>query len=409
MLLTIDVGNTETVIGLFDLSVNYASREGDQAASSREGDQAAKGVEGRGDGNVSLEERAAPLVKGDKGAKGGRGGNTSRGGDGNTISRRNAGIRAGYDEKQYATYLAGLVHHWRTSTIPERTADEYAMNLFHLLSLVGLRIDSTVTGIVVTSSVPSAATALKEMTSRWLPGIKLVVLEPGLRSGMPILYDDPREVGPDRIANAIGAFSIYGGPCIVADLGTATTVDGISASGEYLGGAIMPGVSISMDALFAHAAALRQVTLAKPKSVIGRSTAESIRSGILYGFAGQLDSMCNLFRQELGENTTVVATGGLAEMIVPYCQSVDYLNSWLTLYGLKLVYLHSTADGSAAGNEGSRDISRASLNDEGSRDTSSDPSRDEGSHNEIGDPLYNEGSHDTSSDLSRNEGSHNAI
>jgi type III pantothenate kinase len=293
MLLAIDVGNTETVIGLFDLSGSYADGEKD------------------------------------------------------------AGVGAGHDEKQHAIYLAGLVHHWRTGTVPERTADEYAMNLFHLLGLVGLQIASTVTGIAVTSSVPSAATALKEMASRWLPGIKLIVLEPGLRSGMPILYEDPREVGPDRIANAIGAFSIYGGPCIVADLGTATTVDGISADGEYLGGAIMPGVSISMDALFAHAAALRQVSLTKPKSVIGRSTAESIRSGILYGYAGQLDSMCGLFRQELGEHATVVATGGLAELIVPYCQSVDHLNSWLTLYGLKLVYLHSTgtdpSDPSGAG------------------------------------------------------------
>jgi type III pantothenate kinase len=334
MLLAIDVGNTETVIGLFDLSVNYASGGGDTGASGERG--------------------------------------------GSTSGEINTGIRSGYDEKQYATYLAGLVHHWRTSTIPERTADEYAVNLFHLLSLVGLQIDSTVTGIVVTSSVPSAATALKEMASRWLPGIKPVVLEPGLRSGMPILYDDPREVGPDRIANAIGAFNIYGGPCIVADLGTATTVDGISVSGEYLGGAIMPGVSISMDALFAHAAALRQVTLAKPKSVIGRSTAESIRSGILYGFAGQLDSMCNLFRQELGENTTVVATGGLAEMIVPYCQSVDYLNSWLTLYGLKLVYLHSAAVADMASNEGSRNAIGDLLDNEKSR-------------NAIGDSPYNEG------------------
>ena len=355
MLLAIDVGNTETVIGLFDLAVNYTSGGGDP------------GVKGGGGDTTST-----------------RGGDTtSREGDGSGINRRNAGIRAGYDEKQHATYLAGLVHHWRTSTVPERTADEYAMNLFHLLSLVGLRIDSTVTGIVVTSSVPSAATALKEMTSRWLPGIRLVVLEPGLRSGMPILYDDPREVGPDRIANAIGAFSIYGGPCIVADLGTATTVDGISVSGEYLGGAIMPGVSISMDALFAHAAALRQVTLAKPKSVIGRSTAESIRSGILYGFAGQLDSMCNLFRQELGENTTVVATGGLAEMIVPYCQSVDYLNSWLTLYGLKLVYLHSTTAGGKTS--------------------------DEGLSNAIGDPLDNEKSGDASGDPLDNERPRNAI
>ena len=327
MLLAIDVGNTETVIGLFDLSGNCVGGDKDAGAGYGGGASGGGGSTGgeAGDGRVVYDGRT---------------------GDGDSASGDGTD-----DERGHVTYLAGLVHHWRTSTVPERTADEYAMNLFHLLSLVGLQIDSTVTGIVVTSSVPSAAAALKEMASRWLPGIKLIVLEPGLRSGMPILYEDPREVGPDRIANAIGAFSIYGGPCIVADLGTATTVDGVSVDGEYLGGAIMPGVSISMDALFAHAAALRQVALTKPKSVIGRSTVESIRSGILYGYAGQLDSMCSLFRQELGEHTTVVATGGLAELIVPYCQSVDYLNSWLTLYGLKLVYLHHADNPSGAGGQ----------------------------------------------------------
>ena len=234
-----------------------------------------------------------------------------------------------------------VVHHWRISTAPEHTADEYAMSFSNLLSLAGMDIKDVVDGIAVTSSVPSATASLRAMAAKWLPGVRLVVLEPGFRSGMPILYEDPREVGPDRIANAIGAYNLYGGPCIVADLGTATTLDGISAGGKYLGGAIMPGVSISMDALFAHAAALRQVELTQPKSVIGRSTAESIRSGVLYGFAGQLDAMCGLFREELGGHATVVATGGLAELVVPYCKVVEHLDPWLTLYGLMLVYRRS--------------------------------------------------------------------
>ena len=170
-----------------------------------------------------------------------------------------------------------------------------------------------------------------------------VVLEPGVKSGMPILYDNPKEVGADRIANAVGAYDLFGGPCVVVDLGTATTFDAISEAGEYLGGAITPGVAISLDALFAHAAALRRVELVEPRSVIGKSTVESIQSGALYGFAGQVDGLCRRFAAVLGE-CTVVATGGLSELIAPYSDEIEYVEPWLTLHGLRIIFERNVAD-----------------------------------------------------------------
>lgn len=273
MLLAIDVGNTETVVGLFDLD---------------------------GDG----------------------------------------GVAAGVPPQRRATTGSGepadLVRHWRLSTVDDRTADEHALLLSQLLDLDGLAADEVVSGIAVTSSVPLVTSALRQMAGRWFD-VPCVVLGPGVRSGMPILYDNPKEVGPDRVANAIGAYDLYGGPCIVVDLGTATTFDAISAAGEYLGGAIAPGVAISMDALFHHAAALRRVELVEPRSVIGKSTVESIQSGLLYGFAAQVDGMCARFQAELGP-CTVVATGGLSEVIAPFASSIDEREPWLTLHGLRLVY-----------------------------------------------------------------------
>jgi len=231
---------------------------------------------------------------------------------------------------------SGLAHHWRLSTVAERTADEHALLLTQLLDLDGLDVATAVTGIAVTSSVPLVTANLRQMVSRWFD-VPSVVLEPGVRSGMPILYDNPKEVGADRIANAVGAYDLFGGPCIVVDLGTATTFDAISAAGEYLGGAITPGVAISLDALFAQAAALRRVELVEPRSVIGKSTVESIQSGALYGFASQVDGLCRRFTETLGEST-VVATGGLSEVIAPYSQEIEYVEPWLTLHGLRIIF-----------------------------------------------------------------------
>ena len=231
---------------------------------------------------------------------------------------------------------AGLSHHWRLSTVDDRTEDEHALLISELLDLDGMDVGEVVTGIAVTSSVPRVTTALRRMASRWFD-VPCVVLEPGVRSGMPILYDNPKEVGADRIANAIGAYDLYGGPCIVVDLGTATTFDAISGAGEYLGGAIAPGIAISMDALFHHAAALRRVELVEPRNVIGKSTVESIQSGAVYGFVAQVDGMCRRIMDELGRSA-VIATGGLSEVVAPLSETIEHREPWLTLHGLRLVY-----------------------------------------------------------------------
>jgi type III pantothenate kinase len=242
---------------------------------------------------------------------------------------------------------AGLSHHWRLSTVADRTPDEHALLLSQLVDLDEMDVSEVVTGIAVTSSVPRVTTALRQMAQRWFD-VPCVVLEPGVRSGMPILYDNPKEVGPDRIANAIGAHDLYGGPCIVVDLGTATTFDVISEGGEYLGGAIAPGIAISMDALFHHAAALRRVELIEPRSVIGKSTVESIQSGALYGYAAQVDGMCKRIWDEIGR-CTVVATGGMSETIAPLSETIEHREPWLTLHGLRLVFVRNIKqEGSAA-------------------------------------------------------------
>ncbi len=231
----------------------------------------------------------------------------------------------------------GLAYHWRLSTITERTPDEHAMVLTQLLDLEGLDLRDAVSAIAISSSVPTVSTQLRRMANRWFASLPITVLGPGTKSGMAILYDNPREVGADRIANAVGAVDLYPGASIVVDLGTATTFDAISARGEYLGGAIAPGVAISLEALYTQAAALRSVELVRPRSVIGRSTVESIQSGVLYGFAAQVDGVAQRILDELGP-ATVIATGGLAGLIAPHTTTVDVVEPWLTLHGLRIVH-----------------------------------------------------------------------
>ncbi|MDA8292086.1 MAG: type III pantothenate kinase [Actinomycetota bacterium] len=246
--------------------------------------------------------------------------------------------------------LDGLVHHWRIATVADRTADEHALLVSDLLRLAGIVVPGgvsssfaagvapvgTVDGIVVCSSVPSVTAALRLTAERWF-AVPLVVVGPGVRTGIPVLYDDPREVGADRVVNAVAAVDLYGGPAIVVDLGTATTFDAISSAGEYLGGAIVPGIEISMGALFEHAAALRRVELVAPSSVIGRSTVESMQAGAVYGYAALVDGLCRRMSGELG-GATVIATGGLAPLVAPHTSVVDHYEPWLTLHGLRLVY-----------------------------------------------------------------------
>jgi type III pantothenate kinase len=284
MLLAIDVGNTETVIGLYAL-------------------------EGAG-----------------------------------TTPHPDDAIGFGIGTEADASSLRGLTHHWRLSTVNERTPDEHAVLLTQLLDLEGLDIASTVGGIAISSSVPAVTGQLRNMATRWLSEVPCVVLGPGVKSGMPILYDNPKEVGADRVANAVGAYDLFGGPCVVVDLGTATTFDAISEAGEYLGGAITPGVAISLEALYQHAAALRRVEMVEPRSVIGRSTTESIESGTLYGFAAQVDGMCARFMDELGP-AAVVATGGLSEIIAPHSRAIEHVEPWLTLHGLRIVFERNVRNG----------------------------------------------------------------
>ena len=236
-----------------------------------------------------------------------------------------------------ATGEHGLVYHWRISTLSERTPDEHAMILTQLLDLEGLDLRSAVSAMAISSSAPAVTTQLRRMANRWFSDLAMTVIGPGTKSGMPILYDNPREVGADRIADAVGAYDLYPGALIIVDMGTATVFDVVSAQGEYLGGAIAPGVAISLEALYTQASALRSVELVRPRSVIGRTTVESIQSGVLYGFAGQVDGLVTRIKQELGE-ATVIATGGLAGLIAPHTTTIEHVEPWLTLHGLRIVH-----------------------------------------------------------------------
>jgi len=229
-----------------------------------------------------------------------------------------------------------LLDHWRLATRVERTSDEHLLTLRQLLETRDLDLSADVRGVAISSGVPTVTFELRRMCERYLD-LEPVVLGAGVRTGMSVLYDNPKEVGADRIANAVGAYDLYGGPTIVVDFGTATTFDVISAAGEYLGGALVPGIEISLDALFGRAAALRQVELVEPRSVIGKTSVESIQSGALYGYAALVDGMCDRIEEQIGE-ATVISTGGLAGLIGHITTSVEHEEPWLTLHGLRLVW-----------------------------------------------------------------------
>lgn len=229
----------------------------------------------------------------------------------------------------------GLLDHWRIATVPDRTSDELAVMLQGFIGFRDYSLDD-VEGISISSGVPRVTASLRDLSQRYL-GFAPVVIEPGVRTGIAILYENPKEVGADRIANAVAAYDLYGGPTIIVDFGTATTCDAVSASGEYLGGAIAPGIEISMDALVGRASALRAVELVEPRHVLGKSTVESIQSGAVYGFAAQVDGLCARIQDELGPCTTI-STGGLADLISPLSGAIEHSEPWLTLHGLRLVF-----------------------------------------------------------------------
>ncbi|MBV9817531.1 MAG: type III pantothenate kinase [Solirubrobacterales bacterium] len=227
--------------------------------------------------------------------------------------------------------------HWRFATVRESTSDELASKLGNLLELRGLHF-ADVESSIISSTVPSLADQWTAMSRRYL-GHEMLVVGPAIRTGMPIRIDNPREVGADRLVNAVAAYARVGDACVVVDFGTAITYDIVSGAGEYLGGIITPGAEISIDALYERAAKLPKVELAEPRALIGKSTVEAIRSGIVFGFAGQVDGIVRRLRDELGDGTRVVATGGLAWVLVPAVrETIDEIDELLTLTGLRLIW-----------------------------------------------------------------------
>jgi type III pantothenate kinase len=232
---------------------------------------------------------------------------------------------------------AELEHQWRTSTETERTADELAVLFGGLLEQADLSFSNQITGVVISSVVPTSTGALRDMVQRYF-NFPPVIVEPGTKTGMPILIDNPRELGADRVVNALAAYSRYGGPCIVIDFGTATTYDAVSGKGEFLGGAIAPGLQTKNASLSRETARLPQVELQAPRTAIGKNTVDAIQSALIFGTAAETDGMIERMRKEFGGDATVVATGGLAPLVVPHCQFVDEHDPWLTLEGLRLVF-----------------------------------------------------------------------
>jgi type III pantothenate kinase len=225
-----------------------------------------------------------------------------------------------------------LTEQFRVGTDRTHTGDELAVMLRAFVDLGSLD------GIVLCSSVPQLAHEYEVFTERWV-GVELLVLGPGVSTGMAIRYDDPREVGADRIANAVAARERHGAPSIVVDFGTSTNFDVVSAAGEFAGGVLAPGIEVSMDALFARAARLPKVPFEPPERVISQTTVAALQSGLVYGFAGQVDAIVERIRAELGaRNTPVVATGGLAELIAPHSSTITAVDPELTLQGLRLVW-----------------------------------------------------------------------
>ena len=232
----------------------------------------------------------------------------------------------------------GLTHHWRISTVAERTPDEHAMVLTQLLDLEGLDLRTAVSAIAICSSAPSVTTQLRRMANRWFSSLESDGASvPGPSRACPSSTTTPARWARTGSPTRSGAYDLYPGASIVVDMGTATVFDVISERGEYLGGAIAPGVAISLEALYAHASALRSVELVRPRSVIGRSTVESIQSGVLYGFGAQVDGVVERILEELGP-ATVIATGGLAGLIAPHTKHVEHVEPWLTLHGLRIVH-----------------------------------------------------------------------
>ena len=246
-------------------------------------------------------------------------------------------VDVGNTQTHLGTFRDGeLYQHWRFATVRDSTADELGAALRALLGLRGVTFD-LIDASIVSSTVPQLRPEWTEMARRYL-GHEMPVVGPGLKTGMPIRYDNPREIGPDRLVNAVAGYEKLGGPCVVVDFGTAVTHDVVSAEGEYLGGVIFPGVEISLDALADRAAALPKIDLVEPRSLVGKSTVDAIRSGMIFGYAAMVDGILGRLRDQLGAATKAIATGGLAHTVVPFCDSLDDVDDLLTLRGLKIIW-----------------------------------------------------------------------
>jgi type III pantothenate kinase len=241
-------------------------------------------------------------------------------------------VDAGNTQTVFGLFDDGTLRgHRRAATEPERTGDELGVLLDGLLDL------DRVEGIVFATSVPALVPSYEELAAEWVEA-PILVVGPGTKTGIAIRYDDPREVAADRIANAVGARERHGAPCIVVDFGTSTNFDIVSADGEFVGGVLAPGIEISMAALASRAARLFQVDFSPPQRVIGKTTASALQSGLVYGFVGQVEEIVSRVRGELGVDARAVATGGLAELIVPHCRTIETIDPFLTLEGLRLIW-----------------------------------------------------------------------
>lgn len=229
-----------------------------------------------------------------------------------------------------------MVAHWRVATIKTQTVDEYGVLFRNLFAIEKIEA-SDVRGIVISSVVPPMDSTLREVCERYFH-LKPLFVEPGVKTGMPVLYENPAEVGADRVVNGVAGFEKYGGPCVVVDFGTATTFDAISQKGEYLGGVIAPGIGISAEALFQHTARLPRVDVRKPAKIIGANTVASIQAGLFFGYLGLVDGILEHLLQELGPETKVVATGGQARLIGENSKYIKTVDDLLTLDGLRIIW-----------------------------------------------------------------------